>query len=552
MTIEGDQTVELCNRTHLYEDITFNTPIKTIAQNGQDFKLVYSDYPEVGQIQINMASTGNNCISKVGALSVIYPRHGTPRSVPDPDNPGLSLKDSYGVIIMQSGLRMNKLRIQTVPGDANSTSPAGNHFGKIEMIGGSGTLDLQLSAKFSGISEEIGVIRATTAFITTNSIAGDSAGEAGSNHKNRIQIGEIDAYDFVSLSGVSGVVGDVQASISQGRVHYGLNRLEGGIVECSGIEIDKSTLLGTELIATTTGFILPPEDPKVVKNFFTRPDGTRDFTETFVPAQSVTSKTPYVSINKSILVDTPIKTHDLTISGSGVAESFNYDIEFVRRATCENYGFMAGTMKCKDPFYIQTTKTMVGPKGQKRVLETYAGPILKTKSLRFASKVTDVTTFVHEGNYVGSTQPTIESNIEIEPVDAILEKLPSGNIGNHHKYKKMDRSIRVFSDTVVDVHATGAAGVRNGLDGALHIKGTLTAPRVGAQNFINYGTIVANDLATLTNGINYGTIRASGFNIDGGYSGEPDDDGQPTWVSNFINSGVLQYFDGSEFPHDNP
>ena len=78
MTIEGDQTVELCNRTHLYEDITFNTPIKTIAQNGQDFKLVYSDYPEVGQIQIDMASTGNNCISKVGALSVIYPRHGPP------------------------------------------------------------------------------------------------------------------------------------------------------------------------------------------------------------------------------------------------------------------------------------------------------------------------------------------------------------------------------------------------------------------------------------------------------------------------------------------
>ena len=546
MTIEGDQTVDLCNRTHLYEDITFNTPIKTIAQNGQDFKLVYSDYPEVGQIQIDMASTGNNCISKVGALSVIYPRHGPPRDITTFRN-GVLL-----VVGQQSGLRMNRLRIQTVQGDANSTSPAGNHFGKIEMIGGSGTLDLQLSAKFSGISEEIGVIRATTAVITTDSIAGAGPAQAGGDHKNRIQIGEIDAYNFVSVSGVSGVVGDIQASISQGTVNYGLNRLEGGIVECSGINIDKSTLLGTELIATTTGFILPPQNPRVVKNFFIRADGTRDFTETFIPAQSVTSKTPYVSINKSILVDTPIKTHDLTISGSGVFESFNYDIEFVRRATCENYGFMAGTMKCKDPFYIQTTKTLVGPKGKKKVEETYAGPTLKTKSLRFASKVTDVTTFVHEGTYIGATQPTIESNVEIEPVDAILEKLPSGNSESHSKYKQMDRSIRVFSDTVVDVHATGALGVRNGFNGALHIKGTLTAPRVTAEHFINYGTIVANDLVKLKNGVNYGTIRASGFSIDGGLTGDEDENGQPTWVSNFINSGALQYFDGSEFPHDNP
>ena len=80
---------------------------------------------------------------------------------------------------------------------------------------------------------------------------------------------------------------------------------------------------------------------------------------------------------------------------------------------------------------------------------------------------------------------------------------------------------------------------------------TPTAP-VAAEHFINYGTIVANDLATLKNGINYGTIRASGFNIDGGLTGDEDENGQPTWVSNFINSGVLEYFDGSEFPHDNP
>lgn len=554
-TLKGDQIIDLCNRTHLYEDITFNTPIRTIAQNGQDFNLIYSDHPEVGPLKIDMATTGNNCITEVGALTATYPRFGIKQYIKeeDPNHPRYGMiKTINGVLQSFRNPRLgtsNKLGIKTRPGtapdvNASHKTLAGNKFGSIKLVP-EGLLTLNLSVKHSGEGEEFGVIQAVSVQIESDKPEAIQ-GAAGVDHMNRVTIGEITGRDAVMVSGISGTIGEVNLSTFSGIADFNHVRLEAGVVNSSGIDLTNSTLLGTELIATTTGAIIPTDGPRIVRTSSPNPAGGPPIiTETFPDGLSLSTPVPFLRASKCVLVSTPIKTHDLQLFGSGIYEPFNYEVEFVQQAACKDYGFMAGSIKATDPNYLKTTKTVGGTKQRRTIDSSFAGPTLSTECFRFGTQVEGITEFIHRGLSIGDNPSTIESSVTIEDMPPFNGAI-HGTAQDYFKIQSMPRSITITSNGTIDVLASGYGNGGHeppthpepSIYRPIHIKGTLTAPRINAFDCINYGTIIATDIVKMNRAVNYGTIKAAGFSVGSG--------------SRLINSGTMQYLDGTEYPYTNP
>lgn len=488
----SQKTINFCNTTgHLYEDITFNKPLRTIAQEGQDFILMLSEDPDIAAANINMNTVENNCISNVGSLKAIFPRG-------------------------SGGLK-----------NLNITMASGNKFSSISM--NSGILNVTTSPG------DVAIDRISATQFTLQGAPLENEGV----YKSHTTIGEL-LSNKVSVIDTSGVLREHKSSSSKSTIVIDNSILEDGTLNCSGITIEnKSNLIGTELIASTTGIASQLEPP--VTETVLKEDGSK--VTSFPNGQVSSTQVPFISVSDSEIKQTDITTGDFSIRGAGLTASFNNALKFSQEAAIDNYGLVGGAFE-GDLSHTKTTfeYEVDADSDTVQLRERLTGSTLRLQGIyKMSAAVTNVLNFSFAGGasldhrivqYSGGC--IFQADIKIpDPIP------PTGSEAPDNRYRGAFIGGGGFD------WITGN-NIREVPD-PVFITSTIEAPVVILDNFINYGTIVASDRILVGNGVNYGTIKSPSFsnNWEIPDSAEPEE-------KLFINSGSLQTLDGNDHAFTNP
>jgi len=459
--------IELCNRDHLYQDISFSKPLRTIAQEGQDFTLLLNNEKDLGAVSMDMNSSTNNCISNIGNLRIVMP--------------ATDVSTENGV-----SSQVPRSRNQNIFNITTSNTAEKTFISSIN-IQPSATLSITTRPSHSGST----AIRT----IATDSFKINGSDSSDEPHNNTVTIEEITANTGL-LNNISGSI----RSFIGGPIAINNCKLSAGIINSDFIKLTNNTHL-TLTTLQATGIIGSGALPV--------PKATYDeFISQWTFGDPSRTKVRTITANENCIFDKVImEAGDIDLEGER-DRNIELDAKFLQNFRCVGYNKILGSIQ-GDTEHVEEIISLEGdvnapPTVSPKTIREYTGSTVQLTCSECNVEVSDVCSFQYDGiqkqgpgvRYSGGAIFEGSISIDDETSDDSLKRQRNRSasiVGAGAKW--------IFSP--VDIY-----GRRMPVADPVFILGDIKAPRVTLVNFVNYGNIVATEAIILQSGVNYGTIRS--------------------------------------------
>tara|TARA_S200002703_G_scaffold20667_5_gene17074 strand:- start:52319 stop:53812 length:1494 start_codon:yes stop_codon:yes gene_type:complete len=459
--------IELCKKEHLYQDISFSEPMRTIAQEGQDFILLLNNEKNLSTVSLDMNSSANNCISNIGSLQIVMP--------------ATDVSTENGV-----SSQVPRSRNQNIFNITTSNTAEKSFISSIN-IAPSATLSITTRPSHSGST----AIRS----VTTDSFKINGSDSSDEPHNNTVTIEEITANTGL-LNNISGSI----RSFTGGPIAINNCKLSAGVINSDYIKLTNNTHL-TLTTLQATGIIGSGALP-VPQATYNNSIGEWEFgatTRTLVRSITATSDCIFDKV--------AMKAGSITIQGE-TQRDIELNTEFIQDFRCQGYNKILGSIQ-GDTEHVQEIISLEGdinapPTVSPKTIREYTGSTVQLTCSECDIQVSDICSFQYFGiprsgpsvRYSGGAIFEGAVNISDEPDSSDFKK------------SSRNRSVAIVGFGANWIFNPVSFGVRMPVPDTVFILGDIKAPRVTLVNFVNYGNIVATEAVILQSGVNYGTIRS--------------------------------------------